>query len=191
MEDRPVQEGYHRPARKKKRAGLPAFFLAVIVLALLAAVVLRIWLGYRSGSLAAGDITVLRRGLPFGVGAAALAAVLAVAGLLRKKRRRGFAAWGLALALVALVLTGGLLYADHYLTGKMTTDDDFDSLSASDLHQTATEADGRLEREERFSEALSGLEEQLAELPSFTEVDRYLLSNNDIPAEALAKLDTG
>lgn len=84
MEDRPVQEGYHRPARKKKRAGLPAFFLAVIVLALLAAVVLRIWLGYRSGSLAAGDITVLRRGLPFGVGAAALAAVLAVAGLLRK-----------------------------------------------------------------------------------------------------------
>ena len=64
MEDRPVQEGYHRPARKKKRAGLPAFFLAVIVLALLAAVVLRIWLGYRSGSLAAGDITALRRGLP-------------------------------------------------------------------------------------------------------------------------------
>lgn len=191
MEDRPVQEGYHRPERKKKRAGLPAFFLAVIVLALLAAVVLRIWLGYRSGSLAAGDITVLRRGLPFGVGAAGLAAVLAVAGLLRKKRRRGFAAWGLALALVALVLTGGLLYADHYLTGKMTTDDDFDSLSASDLHQTATEADGRLEREERFSEALSGLEEQLADLPSFTEVDRYLLSNNDIPAEALAKLDTG
>ena len=52
-------------------------------------------------------------------------------------------------------------------------------------------ADGRLEREERFSEALSGLEEQLADLPSFTEVDRYLLSNNDIPAEALAKLDTG
>ena len=191
MEDRPVQEGYHRPARKKKRAGLPAFFLAVIVLALLAAALLRIWLGYRSGSLAAGDITVLRRGLPFGVGAAGLAAVLAVAGLLRKKRRRGFAAWGLALALVALVLTGGLLYADHYLTGKMTTDDDFDSLSASDLHQTATEADGRLEREERFSEALSGLEEQLADLPSFTEVDRYLLSNNDIPAEALAKLDTG
>lgn len=190
MEDRPVQEGYHRPARKKKRAGLPAFFLAVIVLALLAAALLRIWLGYRSGSLAAGDITVLRRGLPFGVGAAGLAAVLAVAGLLRKKRRRGFAAWGLALALVALVLTGGLLYADHYLTGKMTTDDDFDSLSASDLHQTATEADGRLEREERFSEALSGLEEQLADLPSFTEVDRYLLSNNDIPAEALAKLDT-
>ena len=89
------------------------------------------------------------------------------------------------------MLTGGLLYADHYLTGKMTTDDDFDSLSASDLHQTATEADGRLEREERFSEALSGLEEQLADLPSFTEVDRYLLSNNDIPAEALAKLDTG
>lgn len=88
------------------------------------------------------------------------------------------------------MLTGGLLYADHYLTGKMTTDDDFDSLSASDLHQTATEADGRLEREERFSEALSGLEEQLADLPSFTEVDRYLLSNNDIPAEALAKLDT-
>ena len=42
----------------------------------------------------------------------------AVAGLLRKKRRRGFAAWGLALALVALVLTGGLLYADHYLTGQ-------------------------------------------------------------------------
>ena len=191
MEDRPVQEGYHRPERKKKRAGLPAFFLAVIVLALLAAALLRIWLGYRSGSLAAGDITVLRRGLPFGVGAAGLAAVLAVAGLLRKKRRRGFAAWGLALALVALVLTGGLLYADHYLTGKMTTDDDFDSLSASDLHQTATEADGRLEREERFSEALSGLEEQLADLPSFTEVDRYLLSNNDIPAEALAKLDTG
>ena len=188
MEDRPVQEGYHRPARKKKRAGLPAFFLAVIVLALLAAALLRIWLGYRSGSLAAGDITVLRRGLPFGVGAAALAVVLAVAGLLRKKRRRGFAAWGLALALVALVLTGGLLYADHYLTGKMTTDDDFDSLSASDLHQTATEADGRLEREERFSEALSGLEEQLADLPSFTEVDRYLLSNNDIPAEALAKI---
>ena len=68
MEDRPVQEGYHRPERKKKRAGLPAFFLAVIVLALLAAAVLRIWLGYRSGSLAAGDITVLRRGLPFGVG---------------------------------------------------------------------------------------------------------------------------
>ena len=191
MEDRPVQEGYHRPARKKKRAGLPAFFLAVIVLALLAAALLRIWLGYRSSSLAAGDITVLRRGLPFGVGAAGLAAVLAVAGLLRKKRRRGFAAWGLALALVALVLTGGLLYADHYLTGKMTTDDDFDSLSASDLHQTATEADGRLEREERFSEALSGLEEQLADLPSFTEVDRYLLSNNDIPPEALAKLDTG
>lgn len=191
MEDRPVQEGYHRPERKKKRAGLLAFFLAVIVLALLAAALLRIWLGYRSGSLAAGDITVLRRGLPFGVGAAGLAAVLAVAGLLRKKRRRGFAAWGLALALVALVLTGGLLYADHYLTGKMTTDDDFDSLSASDLHQTATEADGRLEREERFSEALSGLEEQLADLPSFTEVDRYLLSNNDIPAEALAKLDTG
>lgn len=62
MEDRPVQEGYHRPERKKKRAGLPAFFLAVIVLALLAAAVLRIWLGYRSGSLAAGDITVLRRG---------------------------------------------------------------------------------------------------------------------------------
>ena len=62
MEDRPVQEGYHRPARKKKRAGLPAFFLAVIVLALLAAVVLRIWLGYRSGSLAAGDITVLLLG---------------------------------------------------------------------------------------------------------------------------------
>ena len=57
MEDRPVQEGYHRPARKKKRAGLPAFFLAVIVLALLAAALLRIWLGYRSGSLAAGDIT--------------------------------------------------------------------------------------------------------------------------------------
>ncbi|MFR8914223.1 MAG: hypothetical protein ACLVGX_00770 [Oscillospiraceae bacterium] len=84
MEDRPVQEGYHRPERKKKRAGLPAFFLAVIVLALLAAVVLRIWLGYRSGSLAARDITVLRRGLPFGVGAAGLAAVLAVAGLLRK-----------------------------------------------------------------------------------------------------------
>ena len=185
MEDRPVQEGYHRPERKKKRAGLPAFFLAVIVLALLAAALLRIWLGYRSGSLAAGDITVLRRGLPFGVGAAGLAAVLAVAGLLRKKRRRGFAAWGLALALVALVLTGGLLYADHYLTGKMTTDDDFDSLSASDLHQTATEADGRLEREERFSEALSGLEEQLADLPSFTEVDRYLLSNNDIPALSL------
>lgn len=77
MEDRPVQEGYHRPARKKKRAGLPAFFLAVIVLALLAAALLRIWLGYRSGSLAAGDITVLRRGLPFGVGAAGLAAVLA------------------------------------------------------------------------------------------------------------------
>lgn len=70
MEDRPVQEGYHRPERKKKRAGLPAFFLAVIVLALLAAALLRIWLGYRSGSLAAGDITVLRRGLPFGVGAA-------------------------------------------------------------------------------------------------------------------------
>ena len=45
MEDRPVQEGYHRPARKKKRAGLPAFFLAVIVLALLAAALLRIWLG--------------------------------------------------------------------------------------------------------------------------------------------------
>lgn len=95
MEDRPVQEGYHRPARKKKRAGLPAFFLAVIVLALLAAALLRIWLGYRSGSLAAGDITVLRRGLPFGVGAAGLAAVLAVAGLLRKKRRRGFAAGAL------------------------------------------------------------------------------------------------
>ena len=50
MEDRPVQEGYHRPERKKKRAGLPAFFLAVIVLALLAAALLRIWLGYRSGS---------------------------------------------------------------------------------------------------------------------------------------------
>ena len=80
MEDRPVQEGYHRPARKKKRAGLPAFFLAVIVLALLAAALLRIWLGYRSGSLAAGDIAVLRRGgLPFGAGAAGLAAVLAVA----------------------------------------------------------------------------------------------------------------
>ena len=31
----------------------------------------------------------------------------------------------------------------------------------------------------------------MADLPSFTEVDRYLLSNNDIPAEALAKLDTG
>ena len=43
MEDRPVQEGYHRPARKKKRAGLPAFFLAVIVLALLAAALLRIF----------------------------------------------------------------------------------------------------------------------------------------------------
>ena len=31
----------------------------------------------------------------------------------------------------------------------------------------------------------------MADLPSFTEVDRYLLSNNDIPPEALAKLDTG
>ena len=171
MEDRPVQEGYHRPARKKKRAGLPAFFLAVIVLALLAAALLRIWLGYRSGSLAAGDITVLRRGLPFGVGAAGLAAVLAVAGLLRKKCRRGFAAWGLALALVALVLTGGLLYADHYLTGKMTTDDDFDSLSASDLHQTATEADGRLEREERFSEALAKLDTGKAPRSSYLSSD--------------------
>ena len=88
MEDRPVQEGYHRPARKKMRAGLPAFFLAVIVLALLAAALLRNYLGYLRGSLAAGDITVLRRGLPFGVGADGLAAELAVAGLLRKKLRQ-------------------------------------------------------------------------------------------------------
>ena len=81
MEDRPVQEGYHRPARKKKRAGLPAFFLAVIVLALLAAALLRIWLGYRSGSLAAGDVArCCAAACPFGVGAAGLAAVPAVGG---------------------------------------------------------------------------------------------------------------
>ena len=115
----------------------------------------------------------------------------ALAAAIEKPFRRMRPPQIVALVFLALVLTGGLLYADHYLTGKMTTDDDFDSLSASDLHQTATEADGRLEREERFSEALSGLEEQLADLPSFTEVDRYLLSNNDIPPEALAKLDTG
>ena len=85
----------------------------------------------------------------------------ALAAAIEKPFRRMRPPQIVALVFLALVLTGGLLYADHYLTGKMTTDDDFDSLSASDLHQTATEADGRLEREERFSEALSGLEEQL------------------------------
>lgn len=91
----PYRRAITAPSERKSARAVPAFFLAVIVLALLAAALLRIWLGYRSGSLAAGDITVLRRGLPFGVGAAGLAAVLAVAGLLRKKRRRGFAAGAL------------------------------------------------------------------------------------------------
>ena len=179
------------PLKKKRsrKMGVAAFCAAFTALLLLAAIAIYGFLRYRNGALAGTDISIFSFIITAGAILAGIGLVLAVITLFLKKQRKGFAVSALLIALVVLLICIGAMYAYQYIFSQLNHDEIFSSLSDDDLNVVKIN-NGEVIRETAPIESTVSLEE-LEEQAKQMEVEFEHLTNEDIPEEALEKMNTG
>lgn len=183
MEER--EHGYRRPIRKKwNPAGILSVCcgLAVVIMYAVLAVILSGKLLDKNMSY--DDIRTLLNGTRAAAILSGVGLLGAVVGFFLRGRKKAGSIVGLLLCLLLLAASGTVLWIYHYTTGSLQTDHAFREISKEDLDVVETEADGRIDRETEATESTispSEIQEQTGQ----TEIDRYLLVNEDIPEAAL------
>ncbi|MBQ7871256.1 MAG: LCP family protein [Oscillospiraceae bacterium] len=186
MEER--ERGYRRPIRKKwNPAGMLSVCcgLAVVILyVVLGAILLQKLLGRSMGY---SDIQTLLNGALAAAILSGVGLLGAIVGFFLRGRKKAGSITGLILCLLLLAASCAVLWIYHYTTGSLQTDHAFRDIAKEELGVVETEADGRIDRETEATEGTLSPEE-FQEQTGLTEIERYLLVNEDIPEEALAAM---
>lgn len=178
------EEKNRQNARRRNPLGLLALGLALAVLALYLILGGRALVRLLQQRIAYTDIQTLLTGATAAIVVSALGLLAGLAALLLRGRRRLAAAFGLGLSALLLLVSCALCLGYHYTVGTLETNDAFRALPDAALDPVVPEPDGRIDRNTEAPESTMS-PESIEEKTGQTEIERYLLVNEDIPEAAL------
>ncbi len=204
QEDISVEEALKRIRSKQKdgykrsRAiGLSAFLLTVFAGLIAVAVLANALLAFLDKSLGAGEIRIVIYGAIAAAAISVIALILAIIAFFRRNQKKGFAVTATILAILILLGTGAGLYIYQYVFGKVNNDTAFGELSNEQLYVINPADDGELQRPSQHEkpgvskEEIEQIIQKQEEENSDFEIEWEYLTNEDIPEEALAKMNMG
>lgn len=176
-----------RVARRRNPAGLAALCCALAVLVLYGILAGRLLGALLAHTLGYADLHALLRGAVAAAIVSGVGLLAAIVSCFLSARRRAAGIVGLCLCALLLLASCALLWVYHYMTDTLDTNDAFRELPHAALDVVEPQSDGRIDRETEPEESTLSA----AEIESQTgqeEIERYLLVNEDIPADALAAM---
>ena len=184
--------------RKKSRLmGLCAFILAMLAGAFAAAVAVNALLAFADKTLTMSHINLFITALWICGIASAVALILSVVTYFIKKQRKGFAVAATIISLLVALSCSAGLYAYHYVFGEIDQDEEFNQLSDEELYVVKADKDGQIHRDVitvkptiKDTEVRDFVEQKQEENPDVV-IEWEALIDDDIPEEALAKMNTG
>jgi len=183
--------------RKSRAMGLCAFGFMILSGLILLFVFGNAFLSYINKNLAIGEIRLLIKGIVIAGIVAAIAFIVAFVTYFMRKQRKGFAIVSTFFSLLIILVSSFAIYAYQYMFGAISQDNAFNDLSSDALHIVQTQHDGEILREDNTpvttvdkAEIESIIGQQQYEEPGL-QIEWEHLSNDDIPQEALDKMNTG
>lgn len=190
--DRPDFPNCEAPMPKKRRfLGLSSFLLGLLALLCLVPIGIGTLLALKNRSLSIDHIQTMTHAVVASTVLSGAGFLLAVVTFFLRRQKKGFAVSGVIASLLALLISGGLIYGYHYVFGEIRQDASFHDLSSETIYVAQTEAGGELIRStEEITTVAPEVIESIMEEDPVKEIEWEHLTDDDIPEAARQKMDT-